>query len=177
MRPLTLDEALAEADRHRGRGRERLRAVAGKLAPRGKVLVRTLSETAREEFLDIAWIEIDETRHLMPEAHPRTLRAVATRIIEEFGSFAALVAAVPQPGLDPAWFRACADIEREGFDWARWVRPWLVPAVESEKRHSPRTNLYVWEGVHSTIALAVELMRNQLEWRPVEVVCCLEQPT
>jgi hypothetical protein len=104
--------------------------LAEQLAPTGKIFVRTFAEDEREAFLDIAWQEIDATRYFTPASSSRTLRAVAARILEEFGTFDALVRARPRSGLCPQWFKRCAQIEREGFDRSKWVRPWLVPALE-----------------------------------------------
>lgn len=176
LRPLNLSEALAEADKHDGGGRRRARELAEQFAPVGDIVLRTFGENEREAFLDIAWQEIDATRYLTPSASPRTLRAAATRIRDEFGSFGALVQAEPRPGLVPEWFGSCVRIEREGFDWSKWLRPWLVPAVDSERRHSPATHLYVWEGVHSTVVLALGLLDGSLVWRPVEAVVSLQRP-
>ena len=113
-------------------------------------------ETRRQApFLDVAWEEIDATRYPTLPSRPRTLRAVAEQIRNEFGSFAELVASEPRPGLDPGWYEPCAQIECEAFDRARWAKPWLVPAVESERRHCASTRYCVWEGVHSILVLAV----------------------
>jgi hypothetical protein len=101
---------------------------------------------------------------------------VATRIVSEFGSFEDLSAATPQPrNFNPAWFKRCADLAQE-FDWAEWTKPWLVPAIGSESRNSPGTTLYVCEGVHRTIVLALGLLTGTIVWRELHVVEADERP-
>ena len=175
-RSLSLFEARAEADELEGTGRCRARRVAEELAPTGDLALHTFGQHEREAFLDIAWQEIDDTRCLTPPVAPRTLRAVATRVHEDFGSFGAILAAEWRPTLCPAWFESCARIEAEGFDWAKFRRPWLVPANEIEKRQSPNTEFYLWEGAHATIVLAVGLLFRSMDWRPVEAVVALRRP-
>jgi hypothetical protein len=173
---LSVDEARAEAANLEGYGRCRARRLAEELAPTGELALGTFGADGREAFLDIAWQEINETRRLTPPEFPRTLRAVATNVHADYGSFGAIFAADWQPDLCPAWFESCARIEAEGFDWAKFPRPWLVPAEGNEKRHSPRTDLYVWEGVHSTAVLALGLLVGSVEWRPVEVIVARRRP-
>jgi hypothetical protein len=132
-----------------------------------------------EPFGALVRQEIPKTKFLSPASSPRTLGAVARRIVDTFGTsepFGALVRAPSRSDLDPTWFEPCARIEREGFDWSKWVRPWLIPAVEDERRRSPSTTLYVYEGVHSTIALAVALLNESVGWRPLETVVSSRRP-
>ena len=170
MLPLPRDEALAEAEFHTGGARRRIDELIGL----DKLRLRTFDD--RDDFLHIAFLENDETRYFTPCDGTRTLQAVAQRINAEFGSFGALALAAPRKGLSPPWFRACADIEERGWSWSEYRRPWLVPAVPSERRFSPETDLYMWEGLHSSITLAVGLLRGTCEWRPVEAIVSLERP-
>jgi hypothetical protein len=174
LKTLGLREALAEANRHVGGGKARLEALSQIYAPSGQLELVELATA--DEFLDLAWQEIDATRALTPSDAARTLRAVAERVLRDPGSFAAIAEADPRAGLDPSWFGPCAAIEREGFDWSKWQSPWLVPAVESEWRFCPATTLYVFEGVHSTAVLAVELLRRSVDWRPITAVLCRGRP-
>jgi hypothetical protein len=128
VRLLSLSEALAEADKHRGGGRHRARELADRFAPAGQLVLRSFGGGEREALVE------------------------------------------------GEWFEACARIEREGFNWSCWHRPWLVPAVENERRHSPSTSLYVWEESISTVALALQLLDGTLVWRPVEAVVSLQRP-
>lgn len=175
----TLDRAaaMAEADRHDGGGRYRLREIADRYADAGKLAVVTFDAGDREAFLNLAWQEIDQTRSLTPASLPRTLRAVGARVYAEFGTFTELVNRGSRAGLDARWFGPCVAIERTGFQWEQFLMPWLVPAVPSEARHSPETTHYVWEGVHSTAVLALGLIRGEIAWRPVPAVLCSERPT
>lgn len=175
-RPLSLPEAPGEADQHRGGGKDRLRLLAEEFAPQGKLLLRTFDQHERDGFLDIAWQEIDATRYLTPPDCPRTLRSVAKRVLAEFGSFAELCRSDAKPGLQPEWFGPCAQIEEDGFDWSKWNRPWLVPAIAGERRLSPRTSLYVYEGVHSTAVLALSLLSGSVAWKSVDAIICIERP-
>jgi hypothetical protein len=171
IRTLTADEALAMAERQGGRAPE----VARRLAPDGKLVLGRFGLAERDAFLDIAWQELaTKTRHLTAGSE-RTLAVVATAIVDRFGSFAALVAADPQTDLDPEWFRTCAEIEGEGFDFSKWLSPWLAPAIAADGG-SPTTTWYVWEGVHSIIVLAVGLIRGDIDWQPVDAVLCLDRP-
>jgi hypothetical protein len=117
MRAEQLDHiaAMAEADRHPGGGRDRLRRLVDRGGDAGKLSVVTFEEPDRETFLDTAWQEINETRYLTPANLPRTLRAVGARVYAEFGTFAELVARGSRPGLDAGWFAPCAEIERASF--------------------------------------------------------------
>ena len=142
--------AVTEADREEGNGRVRARCVADRLAGSGKLWVSRLD---REEFMDLAWQEDDNTRHLTATLPSRTLAAVAERILDDFGSFDGLLAADPVSGhLNPEWFRKCAELSQV-FDWQQWTKPWLVPAQWNERQGSRRTTLYVCEGVHRTIVV------------------------
>lgn len=165
--------AVAEADREEGNGRVRARCLADRLAASGKLWVSRLD---REEFMNLAWQEDDNTRQLTATLPSRTLAAVAERILNDFGSFDELLAADPLPGhLNPEWFRRCAELSRV-FDWEKWTKPWLVPAVASERRNSPGTTLYVCEGVHRTMVVAVGLLNGQIEWVPMQAVEAEERP-
>jgi hypothetical protein len=167
LQPLDYPTAVAEADREEGNGRMRARCLADRLAASGKLWVSRLD---REEFMDLAWQEDDNTRHLTASLPSRTLAAVAERILIDFGSFEGLLAADPIPGhLNPEWFRKCAELSRE-FDWQKWTKPWLVPAQANELRGSPRTTLYVCEGVHRTIVVAVALLSGSIDWAPMDAI-------
>ncbi len=158
--------ALEEADREQGNGKVRARCLADRLAPAGSLWVSRLDQ---EEFLSLAWQETDHTRQLT-EPPPRTLRAVARRLLDQYGSFERLVSALPIPGrLDPNWFASCAELAR-AFDWDKFGKPWLVPAKSSERQRSPETSLYVCEGVHRTIVAAVGLLDRSIDWRPVVAI-------
>jgi hypothetical protein len=171
---LSLPEALAEADRHRGNGAARCRALAETYAPEGKMVRRTYGDLDREAFLDIAWQEMRATKVLTPAVRPRTLREVARQLDDQFTSFDSVANAPAIPGqLRPDWFRVCAEIEVDGWQWDRSVPPWLIPATISERRHSERTTLYLLEGNHSAAVLAHELYIGKIAWQPVETVVCL----
>jgi hypothetical protein len=173
LRPLDEGEALHEAGNRGGRALD----LVDRFAAAGKLWLCAFGEGDGEEFLGIAWQENDDTRYLTPSSSPRTLRAVGERILEEFGSFGALVRAQVVPGaLNPHWFEPCAQIERDGFDWHKWARPWLVPAQGDECRHSTDTRLYVWEGVHSSIVLAVGVLSSSIVWQRIEAIVSLERP-
>ena len=148
--------AIEQADREEGNGKVRARCLADRLAPAGSLWVSRLDQ---EEFLSLAWQETDHTRQLT-EPSPRTLGAVAERMLDQYGSFDGLVSAPQIPGrLDPNWFTKCAELARE-FDWSKFGKPWLVPAKASERQGSPETTLYVCEGVHRTIAVAAGLLNR-----------------
>ena len=128
----------------------------------------------RERVLGLAWQETDHTRELT-EPPPRTLRAVAERILDQYGSFDRLVSVPPIRGrLDPKWFAICAELART-FDWDKFGKPWLVPAKAGERRGSPETALYVCEGVHRTLVVAVGLLNRTVEWRPMLAVVAEER--
>ncbi len=157
------EEAIGEAEREAGNGVVRARCLADQLAPAGSVWVSRLSQ---DEFLSLAWQETNHTRQLT-EPPPRTLRAVAERILDQYGTFDRLVSTRPIPGrLDPTWFATCAELART-FDWDKFGKPWLVPAKASERQRSPETTLYVCEGVHRTIVVAVGLLNHTIVWEPM----------
>jgi hypothetical protein len=155
--------ALKEAEREQGNGVVRARCLADRLAAAGSMWVSRLNE---DEFLDLAWQETDHTRQLT-EPPPRTLRTVAQRILDQYGSFERLVSASPVCGrLDPSWFASCAALAA-AFNWDKFGKPWLVPAKASERQRSPATALYVCEGVHRTLVVAVGLLEGTIAWRPM----------
>ncbi len=128
----------------------------------------------RIAVLSLAWQETDHTRQLT-EPPPRTLRSVAERLLDQYGSFERLVAAPPIPGrLDPTWFAGCAELTR-AFDLDKFGKPWLVPAKASEQRGSPETTLYVCEGVHRTLVVAVGLLDRKVNWKPMLAVVAEER--
>jgi hypothetical protein len=137
--------------------------------------MRSFEEQDEQAFLDLAWIEIDEVRALTPSNGPRTLAAVAGRILEAYGSFEQLAQARPA-GLDLEWFMPCRRFQRNGFRAAEMLPPWLVPASDDERRFSPNTYLYVWEGVHSTLVYALQLLEVSSTWQPIEAVVSLVRP-
>jgi hypothetical protein len=165
---LTREEADAERDKHTDP--EALRRIDSLIAF-NQLYLRTLE---RQAFLDLAWLENDETRYLTADEPSRTLEAVAEGIVRRFGRdrpFAELLRAAPIPGkFRPAWFDSCARIERDGFDVEKMDRPWLVPARPNERRGCERTDFYICEGLHSTIALAVELVGKGRTWRGLEAI-------
>lgn len=169
IRPLGLDDALEDAALHGGAAEAKLARIARALAPRGALMLRTFDVDEQEDFLDLAWQEIEATRFLTPPDGPRTLRHVAHRIIEEFNDFDGLASAPPRPGLDPTWFSTCRMIQRS-FDWDEVNRPWLLPARPDERRHSPNTHMYISEGVHTTLVIAVGLELGERHWMPLEAV-------
>jgi hypothetical protein len=150
--------------------------VADEFAATGKLYLHTFGEGDQEAFLDLAWQEVTRTRYLTPRHSPRTLRATADRVHELFGSFVELVAAAGNPEFDPGWFNVCADIEREGFNWMKFQKPWLAPTAGDERRGSPATCWYIWEGNHSALVLAFMLRHRDLAWRPVDCIVSGERP-
>ena len=167
LRTLDHGTALEAADQEEGNGRVRARCLAVRLAPGGKLWLSRLNQA---EFLDVAWQEDNNTRYLTASLPRRTLSRVAERILSEFGSFEKLVGTAPIPGqLSPEWFQKCADLARE-FDWEKWTKPWLVPAKPSERRGSPETTLYVCEGAHRTIVVAVGLLDGSIDWKPLVAI-------
>jgi hypothetical protein len=136
--------------------------------------MRTFDAHDREIFLDVAWQEFPATRQLTPETRPRTLREVGRQVESQFGSFYAIAKSKGIAGsLRPEWFAKSEEIEAEGWNWEKFIPPWLVLAAPAERRHSERTALYVLEGNHSMAVLAHGLTANQLTWRPLEAVVCL----
>ena len=172
--PLNLAEALAEADRHHGNGAVRCRVLAEAYAPEGKLVRRTYGDSDCEAFLDVAWQEIRATKVLTPAVRPRTLREVARQLDDQFTSFDSIANTAHVPGqLTPDWFRVCAEIESDGWQWDLYAPPWLIPATVDERRHSAKTTLYLFEGNHSAAVLAHQLYIGKVEWQPVDAVVCL----
>jgi hypothetical protein len=170
---LDLEAARQEADKEEGNGRVRALCLADQLASDGKLWLCRLDMA---EFLAIAWQEDNNTRYVTTAAPKRTLGAVGEQIRVGFGGFEGLIARSAIPGqLKPEWFRKCADVSAN-FDWLKWTKPWLVPAKGSERRNSQETTLYVCEGVHRTIALAVGLLNGSIEWSPVLAIIAEERP-
>jgi hypothetical protein len=175
-RALSSAEAWAEADHQTGGGRERVAAIVREFAGLGGLVLRTFGREDQASFLSIACLENDDTREVT-EGGPRTIGVVAARLKARFGSFRGVVSATPVPGrLNPLWFAKCAEIEEAGFDWAKFNGPWLVPACPSERRESADTELYVWEGVHSSLALAMGLITGSITWQPLDAVVSLRRP-
>jgi hypothetical protein len=174
VRLLQLDHAAAleEAGREKGNGIIRARCLADQLAPAGLLWVSRLDQN---EFLSLAWQETDHTRQLT-EPSPRTLRTIAQRILQQYGSFERLVSAAPIHGsLDPSWFASCPELAA-AFSWEKFGKPWLVPATDSERRGSPETALYVCEGVHRTLVAAVGLLDGTVRWKPMSAVVADKRP-
>ena len=169
---LTADEAAPLADRRGGRAERIVDRCPG-----GSLEYRRVEE--RDEFLDIAWQEVSQTRFLT-EGETRTLGAVARMILERYGSFSALADDEMLLPDQREWFRSCVEMEAEvdakGFARFEWWEPWLVPATAND-RGSLTTVWYVAEGVHSAIVLAVEVTRDPDLWRPLTVVICRERVT
>ena len=118
-----MDEALREAEGHVRLGAKRLPAVARELAPRRAIVVTTFNVEELPVFLNTAWIEIDATRALTESLKARTLDRVAVRALERFGSLEMLAQAEPIPRrLEPSWFELCAQIEKNGWQWERFLR-------------------------------------------------------
>jgi hypothetical protein len=46
----------------------------------------------------------------------------------------------------------------------------VTPLIDGEKRDSPDGTYYVYDGVHKSIVLAKKLLRNELEFKPVELL-------
>lgn len=167
LRQLDHPAAITEADREEGNGRVRAGCLTDRLAVSGKLWVSRLD---REEFMGLAWQEDNNTRHLTATLPSRTLAAVAEKILNDFGSFDGLLAADPIHGqLNPKWFGKCAELS-QAFDWQKWTKPWLVPAHANERRGSPDTTLYICEGVHRTMVVAVGLLNGSIAWVPMEVI-------
>jgi hypothetical protein len=174
IRVIEREEALQQADKQ-SVGSARARDVANRFADAGMLHWARFEESEREAFLDIAWQENNDGRYLTRSCS-RTLRSVAVRVFEEFGTFRDLVSAAPIPDeFNPSWFRSCSEIEDEGWAWAKF-QPWLVPAMGTEKRCSVRTQLYPWEGVRSSLVLALGLLTCRVPWQPFDAIICEERP-
>lgn len=174
--PLDLEEAVQEAERHVPFGAQRLPDSARELAPKGAVYVVTFEPEDIAEFLGTAWLENDSTRYLTESLPARTVENVAVRVLDEFGSLRGLFLSERRRGLEPHWFQSCARIEEEGWDWSRFLRPWLVPAIGSETRGSPSPSRYLWEGNRSGLALAVGVQTGAISLQPFEVIDCRDRP-
>jgi len=128
------------------------------------------------EFLRLIWQESDPTRFLTPPARPRTLGDIARRLKLDGRTFHQLANSSHQPGLDPAWFQPCIEID-ESFKAEAFGRLMLVEPLASERRQSPRGTFYAWDGVHRTIVLAKKLFASEVDYFPVEAVLIRPRPT
>ena len=118
---------------------------------------------APDEFLRLVWQSISDARPLVPVDSPRTLRDCASRLRSFGWQFRTLV----ERGFP--WFEKCVIID-VSFDYSKlgWIA--VTPLIDGEKRDSPDGTYYVYDGVHKSIVLAKKLLRNELEFKPVELL-------
>jgi hypothetical protein len=73
-----------------------------------------------DEFLNLQFHAIDESRLLTPHGEPRTLRRVVERMREMKWPFEILKETIPDMSHSlhhPEWFRTCSNIEQNGFSY------------------------------------------------------------
>lgn len=168
-RSLSRAERLAEANRH---GVDRLLAVA-----RDSHFTIMHGELAtQEEFLLLAWQNSADTRVLVPAGQPRTVESAATVLLKRFGDFETLLNSPDVSEREKIWFRRCVELEDKPFAVERMLAPWIVPVDGDETRMSPRTILYIWEGNHTCLVLAKQLLQGWLKWEPTPAIWVLPRP-
>jgi len=117
----------------------------------------------KEEFLQLVWQFIPDTRPLTPVGEPRTLFDCANRVSTFGWEFQSLV----QAGFE--WFRPWVDIDKT-FDDGKMGLVAITPLNEAERRETPEGNYYIYDGVHKSIVLAKRLLRGETEYEPVQVL-------
>lgn len=114
-------------------------------------------------FLSLVWQSINETRPIVPASHPRTLRDCALRLSGFEWRFDPLVRA------GHSWFETCVEVDA-AFDYSKFGPIVVTPLNSHEADETPGGTYYIFDGVHKSIVLAKRLLRQEVEYSPVELL-------
>jgi hypothetical protein len=126
---------------------------------------------SESEFLALIWQARDDSRLLTPPGRPRTLGAVAERMIDQRYTFDRLASdfGLPRSVHNPDWFAPCRDIYNH-FDGALFDFVALTPATSAERNENPQSSWYIYDGAHKTLVLAYRLLAREYLYQPVETL-------
>jgi len=162
MKEVHTGEVASCLERHRDAGLhvdERLLTEVAR--PDGRMYLWT--EPTVTGFLSLVWQSIDETRPIVPEGHPRTLRDCAVRLSGFEWRFDSLVRA------GRSWFETCVDVDA-AFDYSKFGCIVVTPLNSREADETPGGTYYIFDGVHKSIVLAKRLLRQEVKYSPIEVL-------
>jgi hypothetical protein len=121
------------------------------------------------DLLSLIWQETDPARLLTPGGRPRTLRDVATRLLQRRHSFDSLSRDIglPRGEHHPEWFERCVTIDG-AFEFCKFGWVVVEPPNEDERRQSPHGSLYLFDGNHRALVLAKRLLTGETSYQPVD---------
>ena len=136
-----------------------------------------LSMEDENSYLSLIWQESDPARLLTPAGHPRTLRDVATRLIESDRSFEMLShdLGFQRNQHQPEWFERCIPIDSDfNFEYFGWLA--IVLPTGNERDQSPTGSFYIFDGIHKSLVLAKKLFNQEVVFQPIEALLLLPRP-
>ena len=161
MRRLEPAEILSHLDRWMERGFHVDSRLIAEVKKPGQYTLLALHEAG--DFLSLIWQSVDETHALAPVGSPRTLRDCADRLRGFNWSFPDLINSGHQ------WFEQCVDID-DAFDISKFGCLALMHPTSNELQSTPSGTYYIYDGVHKSIVYAKKLLRNEIEYRPIEAI-------
>jgi len=161
MRQVETEKVLCALKQHRNEGSHVDSRLLREVQAPGELYLFAIREAT--DFLRLVWQSIDHARPLVPVHQPRTLRDCAFRLAAFDWRFDKLV----QAGY--SWFSRCADID-SAFDYSRFGWIALTACKPSEQQEAPLGTYYVYDGVHKSIVLAKKILRNEVIYKPLEVL-------
>lgn len=161
MRRVSAHEVRAALGQHRTAGFHVDSRLFREVEKPGDMCVLCLQDT--DAFLGLVWQSIDAARPLVPIGEPRSLRDCASRLSAFGWDFKSLVEA------GHSWFSKCVGIDAS-FDYSSlgWIA--ITPCNPSEKRETPGSTYYIYDGVHKSIVLAKKLLKNEVDYQPLEAL-------
>lgn len=123
-------------------------------------------ELEEGRFLSVIFLDSKElTGFLTDDYDARTIRDVAERMVTGGHTFQSLI---EEHRLK--WYGDCLEIERDGFDYAKFGTIWLRGATDFERGKSPPGKYHIHEGAHRSLVLVKLLRAGKIEYQPVKAI-------
>lgn len=120
----------------------------------------------QEAFLNLIWHSIDASRILTPQNAPRTLKDVATRMIDNNFTFKGFSSKEYSGHYSPEWFKFCPKYY-EDFDFKKFGSIILNCPKPEENKQSPNGSFYISDGSHKSLVLAYKILRQKIEFQQI----------
>jgi len=101
-----------------------------------------------------------------------TVGDVAKYMINQGYTFEGLANRAYKGTYDPNWFKACASIDAN-LDWSKYDTFVVQPSNNAERRDCPHGTFRLIDGVHRSLTYAVKLLRNEIQFKPVDAILVL----
>lgn len=117
-----------------------------------------------DRFLSVILLASNKTTGCLTQG-PRMIRDVAERMVNEGHTFQSLI-----ENCDLPWYDGCLEIEKDGFDYAKFGTIWLKKATNEERCQSSPGKYHIDHGAHRSLVLGKLLRERKRKYQRVRAI-------